>query len=123
MYKLFLDDERDPCKITWVQLPFGPWIVVRSYDEFVKTIAEKGLPDFVAFDHDLADEHYHRSMYKSDYKTLTEKTGYECARWLVNYCVDNNKNFPHYVVHSINPIGKENIIGYIENYKKFKNEK
>jgi hypothetical protein len=128
MYKLFLDDERDPYKVTWVQMPLGPWEIVRSYDEFVKTITNKGLPSFVAFDHDLADEHYRRSMYNPDRHysnyytdgTFKEKTGYECAVWLVNYCIDNNTDFPQYVVHSMNPIGKENIVGYIESYKRSK---
>jgi hypothetical protein len=128
MYKLFLDDERDPYKVTWVEMPLGPWEIVRSYAEFVKTITEKGLPIFVAFDHDLADEHYRRSMYNPDKHysnyftngTFKEKTGYECAVWLVNYCIDNNTDFPQYVVHSMNPIGKENIISYIESYKRSK---
>jgi hypothetical protein len=128
MYKLFLDDERDPFKVTWVEMPLGPWEIVRSYAEFVKTITEKGLPIFVAFDHDLADEHYRRSMYNPDRHysnyytdgTFKEKTGYECAVWLVNYCIDNNTDFPQYVVHSMNPIGKENIISYIESYKRSK---
>ena len=128
MYKLFLDDERDPYKVTWVEMPLGPWEIVRSYDEFVKIITNKGLPNFVAFDHDLADEHYRRSMYNPDKHysnyftngTFKEKTGYECAAWLVNYCIDNNTDFPHYVVHSMNPIGKENIISYIESYKRSK---
>jgi hypothetical protein len=128
MYKLFLDDERDPYKVTWVEMPLGPWEIVRSYAEFVKTITEKGLPSFVAFDHDLADEHYRRSMYNPDRHysnyytdgTFKEKTGYECAVWLVNYCIDNNTDFPQYVVHSMNPIGKENIVSYIESYKRSK---
>lgn len=129
MYKLFLDDERDPYKVKWVQLPLGPWTVVRTYNEFVKTITEKGLPEFVSFDHDLADEHYRPSMYNADKhytnyytdETFKERTGYECAVWLVNYCIDNKAQFPQYIVHSMNPIGKENIISYIENYKKHQN--
>jgi hypothetical protein len=129
MYKLFLDDERDPYKVKWVQLPLGPWTVVRTYNEFVKTITEKDLPEFVSFDHDLADEHYRPSMYNADKHytnyytdgTFKERTGYECAVWLVNYCIDKNLPFPQYVVHSMNPVGKENIISYIESYKKHQN--
>ena len=126
MYKLFLDDERDPKQVKWVQMPLGPWVIVRNYDQFVKHIMEHGLPSFVSFDHDLADEHYRPSMYNKDKHysnyytdgTFKEKTGYHCAQWLVDYCMNNNKPFPEYQVHSMNPIGVENIRGYIENYKK-----
>lgn len=124
MYKLFLDDIRNPSDVKWVEIPLGPWAVVRNYDAFVKHITDNGLPEFIAFDHDLADEHYRPSMYNRDghYSnyytdgTFKERTGYHCAQWLVEYCMDNNKLFPKYVVHSMNPIGKANIIGLIENF-------
>jgi hypothetical protein len=47
-----------------------------------------------------------------------EKTGYDCAKWLVDYCIDNQANLPDYLVHSANPIGKKNIESYLENFKK-----
>jgi hypothetical protein len=37
---------------------------------------------------------------------------------LVEYCMNNNLEFPDYQVHSMNPIGRENIRSYIESYKK-----
>jgi hypothetical protein len=42
-----------------------------------------------------------------------EKTGYDCAKWLVEYCVEHGLKFPEYVVHSMNPVGKENILSYV----------
>ncbi len=114
MYKLFLDDIRNPKEINWVKLPDGPWVIVRNYNEFVKCIMDKGLPEFVAFDHDLSDEHYGVDPNKSEF---IEKTGYHCAKWLIDYCIDNNKLFPNYVVHSMNPIGKMNIMSIVENFK------
>ena len=58
MYKLFLDDVRNPKDVKWINLPLGPWVIVRNYHDFVKYITSNGLPEFVAFDHDLGQEHY-----------------------------------------------------------------
>jgi len=101
------------------------WDIVRSYDEFTQHITNNGLPELISFDHDLADEHYNTdAMYDSEekynelYDSFKEKTGYECAKWLVNYCLDNKKLLPTFMVHSMNPVGKKNIIDLLENYKK-----
>jgi hypothetical protein len=48
----------------------------------------------------------------------TEKTGYQAAKWLVDYCVDNSLSIPEYIVHSQNEVGKKNIQSYLENAKK-----
>ena len=116
MYKLFLDDERLPKSVTWVEMPLGPWIIARNYDQFVKYIMQHGLPSFVSFDHDLGLEHYIVGAPK--YNEYKEKTGHDCAKWLVEYCMNNNLEFPEYQVHSMNPIGSTNIRSYIESYKK-----
>jgi len=116
MYKLFIDDVRNPQDVKWVQMPLGPWVIVRNYDQFVKHIMEHGLPSFVSFDHDLGPEHYVTGTPK--YGEYKEETGYACARWLVDYCTEYLMHFPEYQVHSMNPIGAENIRGYIENFKK-----
>jgi hypothetical protein len=108
-----------------VELPLGPWEIVRNYQQFVDHITKNGLPSFVAFDHDLADEHYRPSMYNKDGHytnyytdgTFKEKTGYDCAKWLIEYCINNNRIFPEYEVHSMNPIGKINIRSIVENFK------
>lgn len=101
-YKLFLDDERNPQDVTWVALPDGPWVVVRSLAEFVGHITEHGVPDFIAFDHDLGPDHY-----RQDYND--GKTGMDCAKWLVVHCLGNGYKLPDFVVHSMNPIGRANI--------------
>jgi hypothetical protein len=125
-YKLFLDDERIPEQVKWVQLPLAPWAIVRSYAAFVSIIQKHGIPSFVTFDHDLAEEHYRPSMYNPDKHytqyytdgTFKEKTGYDCAKWLCEYCAEKNVDFPEYTVHSMNPIGRENIHSIIQSYKK-----
>ena len=130
-YKLFLDDERIPGDVTWIRIPSilnDPWIIVRDYGSFIEYIKKEGMPSFISFDHDLAHEHYRASMYNPDKHysnyytdgTFKEKTGYECAKWLIDYCIENDLQFPEYSVHSMNPIGRENIIGLIESYKKSK---
>lgn len=134
MKKIFLDDIRIP-KDAIGLVPSAlnqfywndNWIVVRNYYEFCNYIQKFGLPDFVSFDHDLADFHYDYTP--DDYDSMTEdemnvkfgsmeKTGYECAKWLVDWCLENSSNLPDYIVHSANPIGKQNIQSYLDNAKK-----
>jgi hypothetical protein len=139
MSKLFLDDIRIPKDaINLVPTKFNKfywendWDIVRNYDEFVKYVEVNGVPEFVSFDHDLADEHYNdlfsdNNWFKDDsnielaYQEYKEKTGLECAKFLVDYCVDENVSLPEYLVHSANPAGKENIEKFLENAKKHLN--
>lgn len=114
-YALFLDDIRDPDSVTWIPLPKVQWLVVRNYDEFVATIKLRGMPVHISFDHDLADIHY----LTADESKYTEKTGLDCAKWLVNYCMDNSLQLPRFTVHSMNGVGAKNITNYLENYIKF----
>lgn len=115
-YKLFLDDVRFPRNcIYYMESKLGDitiykekFVIARSYYEFIQNLEEKGAPEFISFDHDLG--------YNED--TNEEKTGYDCAKYLVDYCLKNNIKVPDYVVHSMNPVGERNIIEYIENYKK-----
>ncbi len=112
MIMIFLDDERIPQDVTWESYPDAyNVIVLRTFNDFTNYITKLGVPDFVSFDHDLADydEHGH------------ERTGYDCARWLVDYCVVSESKFPYFVVHSQNPIGKQNIERYIHNAKRHLN--
>lgn len=120
-YYLFLDDERQPKNVIWLNLPLTDWVIARNYKEFVSIILAKGVPKFISFDHDLADEHYqefHTCDGNFRYENMTEKTGLHCAKWLCGHCMDNKIKFPDYVVHSLNSVGKPNIISYIENYKR-----
>ena len=122
MKKLYLDDLRIPKD----SIGFVPdnlnqfywandWTIVRNFWEFCNYINKFGLPDFISFDHDLSDEHYVGTPNYDDYK---EKTGYEAAKWLVDFCCDNNKSLPQFIVHSANPVGKLNIETYLNNAKK-----
>lgn len=110
-YNLFLDDVRDPNKFLQ---SIKTWVIARDYNQFVNIITERGLPEFISFDHDLAFEHYPFNDPNQDGKTIsynvyTEKTGYHCAQWLINYCLDKAQKLPPFQVHSMNPVGRENI--------------
>jgi len=134
MYVLFLDDELMPEQVTWVEFPRYETIhIIRSYDGFVKQLELFGLPMFICFDHDLADEHYIAMLQENNLdnkleyddngleKTINygpEKTGYDCAKYLVEYCEQKWYKIPRYVVHSMNPAGKKRIEDYLSNAKK-----
>jgi hypothetical protein len=94
--------------------------LVRNYQEFVDLITLRGIPKFVTYDHDLADKHYGHGLKNDDipYDQYAEKTGYDCAKWLVDYCMKKGVKHPPYQVHSMNPVGKQNIISYVESYNK-----
>jgi len=59
---LFLDDIRDPKDAyTYTKKEVfqrEDWHIVRNYQAFADRILEKGLPEMISFDHDLADQHY-----------------------------------------------------------------
>jgi hypothetical protein len=130
-YSLFLDDMRNPEDVKWIELPLINWVVVRNYDQFVETITRYGLPLRVSFDHDLADEHYREYTAAHDKKMITcgtirydqfaEKTGYDCAKWMAQYCVDNNLPIPSYYLHTMNGIGAKNIFSILESARKVLN--
>lgn len=116
MNKIYLDDVRTPIDPTW--------IVVRSYDEFVTKVNEIGLENIevISLDHDLGDsamKEWHTNVYhnyKLDYNNITEKTGYDCAKWLVEQWLDG-KPVVNVYTHSANAIGSANIMGIINNYR------
>jgi len=95
------------------------WKIVRDYDQFVHYITRNyekhdAFPSIIGFDHDLDDEHYGADV-NNDFQ---EKTGMDCAKWLVEFCMDNNLKLPDWFGHSMNPAGRENIDNYLLNYRK-----
>lgn len=101
--RIFLDDLRD-CKYD------NPCTTIRTYNDLVDHVFRHGLPEFISFDHDLAD-------FDENGK---ERTGHDVAKFLIEYMMDNNIQVRFdYVVHSANPVGKHNIESYLENYFDF----
>lgn len=115
-YKIYLDDVRTPTDSSWV--------VVRNYDEFVNKVTEIGLEniELISLDHDLGDsamKEWHTNVYHNytlDYNNITEKTGYDCAKWLVEQWLDGKPVVDVYT-HSANAIGSANIMGICNNYR------
>ncbi len=126
-YNLFIDDFRMPKDaFEYMKLPVYisvDWIVVRNYYAFITIIQNKGIPEILSLDHDLSLEHYKQTEFNYNDDTV-EKTGYHCAKWLINFCIDNNKELPaEILIHSMNPAGSSNIKSLFESYKKSLNLK
>ena len=115
--RIYLDDVRTP-------IEKNEWVIVRSYDEFVENITEIGLENIslISLDHDLGDSamaEWHRNVYHNytlDYDNITEKTGMDCTKWLVEKWMDGEP-VVDVVIHSANAIGSANMMGYINNYR------
>ena len=118
---LYLDDVRIPTE--------GEWEVVKNYDEFVAHIRLNGLENYetISLDHDLGEsamqEYYTNTKpnFELNYNRIEEKTGMDCARFLVAESMGKNIPLPQIFVHSANPIGSANMMGYINNY--FRNQR
>ena len=97
---IWLDDFRLPMipqteNIAWV----------KTYDEFVVQVRAFGghiASCIVHFDHDLGGD----------------KDGYDCAKWLIDWCIENNYGVPDYDIQSANPVGRKNIESVFESYWK-----
>jgi hypothetical protein len=114
--RLYLDDIRTPVD--------EGWIVVRNYDEFVAQIKLRGLGSFelISLDHDLGEgamvEYYTnvKNNYMLDYNNINERTGMDCCHYLVSESMNEKIPLPQIYIHSANPIGAANMMGYINNY-------
>ncbi len=127
-YNLFLDDLFNPIDIANLTTSEKNreyyrkenWIIVRNYDDFCKTIIEKGIPYIVSFDHDLAPEHhdlifFDENWFKNNedivvnYDVFEIKCGYHACEFLLEYIANHNLKTPIMLVHSQNAVGKRNI--------------
>ena len=84
---------------------FLPWHKIEiKTDKYIEaTIKQKyfGLkPNYMVFDHD-------------------ERTGYDCAKYVVDYCLQHNCDIPAYAIQSSNPVGKDNICHLMDNYHNY----
>ena len=114
---IFLDDERFPEDVTWVEYyEVEQWIVVRTYIDFCEVV--DNLENFekvlFSFDHDLQDFNYEDG----------EKTGLSCIKYLAQKVVDAEEDVPVCFFHSKNPCGVKNmeavytsLCNFMQNYK------
>jgi hypothetical protein len=100
-YNLFIDDLREP--------PAGTdYIVARSSTEAIGWVVLRGIPKHISFDHDLGGE----------------DTSMVFLHWLANKVIDEELEFPRgftYAVHSQNPVGAQNIRGFMDCLLKYMN--
>ena len=73
---------------------------VKNYEDFCSYINANGLPDIICFDHDLGEE----------------KSGYDCAKFVVTYCQVHQLDIPEFEIQSSNVVGKENIRGVLNGW-------
>ncbi len=105
---IFLDDER---QVDFINPKLNTkkyqWVIIRNYFDFVDYV-DKNLEkiSLISFDHDI----------DSFDDAGTEWTGRDAAKYLQKKCQDNNLNFPDFMVHSMNNIGKQNILNDIKHY-------
>ena len=126
---LWLDDLRNPFEGKWIEefapeyLNSGSIIWVLNYEEFIEWIRKNGLPQKICFDHDLGEDVAIKLVSKGINKKKARevkklaKSGYDCAKWLVDYCIDYDLQIPDWNIQSANPVGKENINGLLINAK------
>ena len=116
MYGLFLDDERHPEDVTWIKYPANVnWVVVRNSKEFFDlfcNLVSTGEEFAVSFDHDIQQWCPIRG----------EVTGYTILKKMLNILQLDGLEFPMCYFHTQNPIGKENMECYYQNFIDFYNE-
>ena len=102
---IFIDDVRKPEK--YVNTNLNKVVCAATYDEFVvvlnKLFNKYKHIDEIWFDHDLGDH---------------SGTGLECAKYLVEFCMNNDMQLPEYHIQSANVVGKQNIDSYLKSYLK-----
>lgn len=100
MWNLFLDDIRNPnldyCfDLTGIH-------IARNTEEAKSLVLNNGMPEFMFLDHDLGGN----------------DTTMKFLNWLVYEYWDGKMNIPQYSVHSSNPCGVQNILSFMESWKK-----
>lgn len=100
MCKLYIDDIREP------KAKFDK--ITRSSKETIEYLTRYGCPNYISFDHDLGGE----------------DTAMTVVKWLVEMDLAMSGEFIpfdfDFNVHSANPVGAENIKGYLDSYIKQK---
>lgn len=106
---LWLDDLINPMDARMDWLAFSPIgrkvkvVWVKNLMQFKNWINQNGLPDAICFDYDLG---------------TSKPTGYDCARWLLQYCFKNNRSLPQWASQSTDPEQKAKIKRLLKKYSK-----
>lgn len=103
---IFLDDFREPNK--YINTNLNEVYQAYDYDDFINVLNDLynkyGVVNQIWFDHDLGD--------------VNNKNGYDCAKYLVKFCIEHNMKLPEYHIQSNNIAGSMNIDSYLKSYLK-----
>lgn len=97
MYKLFIDDLRDPVKL----YDDTNWIIARTYNDALNIIQNNGAPNEISFDNDLGEQ--------------STNDAYAILKWIV---YETDYIIPYIRVHSDNSVAAEQIRGLANNWHK-----
>lgn len=108
---IFLDDERNPGDVSWIDYPENiDWAIVRTVEEFKGLINSMlyefdscPLPSYFSFDNDLGDN---------------ELEGRHAARFLCDECAKFELPLPTCFIHTKNNQAQDNIKSILESYNK-----
>jgi hypothetical protein len=115
---LFLDDERLPENVTWFKYPENAeFTIVRNYAEFQVAVSKIEKPFIISFDHDLGIVPDQSFLFRP----VLSKTGLDCIHLLGNMIVDGVMTIDGIdcVFHTMNPIGKQNMLSYWKSLQKY----
>jgi len=110
VWNLWLDDERDPLAPTSseYQMVSGrgacychEYVWAKSTNEAILLVEKLGIPEYMSLDHDLGGDDTTMKFIK-----------------LLAYSETPVEKIPEYQVHSANPVGTQNIISFMESWKK-----
>ena len=103
---IWLDDMRNPSDFLGEKfLSENSVIWCKCFKDFAFYVTHVDGIDSIYFDHDLG---------------LGKKDGMDCAKFLINHCIITDSPLPKYFSQSSNPPGRENILGILDSYKKFR---
>lgn len=100
-YKLFIDDERNPVT--------DDWVIARTSQEACEIVWNRGIPNEIAFDHDLGGEDTTRVF----------------LNWFLHLIIDFREKLPEdfkWSVHSQNPIGAKFIKEFMGDLERVSSE-
>lgn len=126
--KLFLDDIRTPEEVFGyinAQIYKEEWWICRNYTQFIAFVRKANvLITHISFDHDLGEDEAKEKIAKGMSKRKARgekklaKSGYDCAKWLIEYCIEREMKLPAILIHTANPVGRKNLEFLFNNYKK-----
>ena len=105
---IFLDDIRKPEQYVNIDqnIVFCAASLVDFIEALNKLYSKYNRIDEIWFDHDLGEN---------------AGTGFDCAKYLVDFCIQHNMAIPEYHIQSDNLVGKQNIDSYLRSFLKSQN--